>query len=90
MFISGVQQIYTLFSCTYTYIRSFRDSFPIKVITEYFFINFKNNLKNLFLTVLGLRYCAGFFLVVESGGYSLVAVRRLLIAVASLVAEPGL
>ena len=40
--------------------------------------------------MLGLRYCAGSSLVVESGGYSLVAVRRLLIAVASLVAEPGL
>ena len=40
--------------------------------------------------MLGLRYCAGFSLVVESGGNSLVAVHRLLIEVASLVAEPGL
>ena len=32
----------------------------------------------------------GFSLVVASGGYSLVAVHRLLIAVASLVAEPRL
>ena len=41
----------------------------------------------LFLTVLGLHCCQGFSLVADSGGYSLVAVRRLLIAVASLVVE---
>ena len=34
--------------------------------------------------------CAGFSLVLESRGYSLVAVLRLLVAVASLVAEHGL
>ena len=41
----------------------------------------------LFLIVLGLHCCQGFSLVADSGGDSLVAVRRLLIAVASLVVE---
>ena len=40
-----------------------------------------------FLAVLGPPCCAGFSLVVASGGYSLAAVCRLLIAVAPLVAE---
>ena len=40
----------------------------------------------LFLAVLGLHCWAGFSLVAASGGYSLVAVFRLLIAVVSLVA----
>ena len=44
----------------------------------------------LFLALLGLRCCAGFSLVVASGGNFLVAVCRLLIAVASLVAEQRL
>ena len=39
----------------------------------------------LFLAVLGPRCCAGFSLVVASGGFSLVAVP--LIAVASLISE---
>ena len=43
-----------------------------------------------FLAVLGLCGCTGFSLVAVSGGYSLVEVRELLIAVASLVAEGGL
>ena len=43
-----------------------------------------------FLAVLGLRCCTGFSLVAASGGYSLVAACRLLMAVASLVAEQGL
>ena len=38
----------------------------------------------------GLHYCVGFPVVAVNGGYSLVAVCRLLIAVASLVAEHGL
>ena len=42
------------------------------------------------LAVPGLRCCAGFSLVLESRGYSLAAVLRLLVAVASLVAEHGL
>ena len=37
--------------------------------------------------MLSLRCYAGFFLVAESGGYSLVAVGRLLTVVSSLVAE---
>ena len=43
---------------------------------------------NFFLAVLGLHCCEGFSLVV-SQGYSLAVVLRLLIAVASLVAEHG-
>ena len=39
------------------------------------------------LAVLGLHCCVGFSLVAASGGYSLVVVRRLLVAVASLVVE---
>ena len=54
-----------------------------------FFCFFKQNFY-LFLAVLGLFCCVGFSLVAASGGYSLVAVLRLLIAVASLVAEHGL
>ena len=42
------------------------------------------------MAVLGLCCCAGFSLLAENGGFSLVAVHRLLIAVASLVAEHGL
>ena len=42
---------------------------------------------HLFLAVLGLGCCAGFSLVVASGGYSLFVVLRLLIGMASLVAE---
>ena len=41
----------------------------------------------LFLAVLGLHCCTGISLLAASGGYSLVAMLRLLIAVASLVAE---
>ena len=44
----------------------------------------------LFLAVLGLHCCVGFSLVVASGGYSLNAVRGLLIVEASLVVECGL
>ena len=44
----------------------------------------------VFLAVPCLRSCVGFSLVVESRGYSLVAVCGLLIAVTSLVAEHGL
>ena len=52
----------------------------------FFFLSFVY----LFLAVLGLHCSAGFSLVVASGGYSLVAVCGLLIAVASLIAEHGL
>ena len=45
----------------------------------------------LFLAVLGLRCCTGCCsLAAESGGHSLVAGCRLLMAAASLVAEQGL
>ena len=39
--------------------------------------------------MLGLRCYVGFSLVVESEGYSLVAVCRFLIVAASLIAEHG-
>ena len=44
----------------------------------------------LFLAVLGLHCYVGFSLVAASGGYSLAAVHRFLIAVASPVVEHGL
>ena len=47
----------------------------------------KNNFIYLFLAVLSLRCCSGFSLVVEGAGYSLVAVCRLLIMVASVVVK---
>ena len=50
---------------------------------------FKNNLTYLFLTVLSLRCCMGFSLVVVSRGYSSAVVHRLPIVVASLT-ERGL
>ena len=40
--------------------------------------------------MLGLHCCAGFSIVGEGGGYSLVAVHGLLTVVTSLVAEHGL
>ena len=49
-----------------------------------------NNFIYIFLAVLGLSYCVGFSLDVASGGYSLIVVLRLLIAVASLGAKHGL
>ena len=42
------------------------------------------------LVVLGLCICTGFSLAVASGGYSLVAVHKLLVAAASLVVEHSL
>ena len=44
----------------------------------------------LFLAVLGLGCCTSFSLVATSGSYSRVVACRLLIAVASLMAEHGL
>ena len=44
----------------------------------------------LFLALSGSHCCTGLSLVVASRGYSLVAVRGLLLGVASLVAEHGL
>ena len=51
-----------------------------------FFYNFMY-LFLFLLTVLSLHCYAGFSLVVANGNYSLIVVHRLLIAVASLVAE---
>ena len=45
---------------------------------------------DLFLAVLGLSCCTALSLVVESGGYLPAAVHRLLLALASLVAEHSL
>ena len=50
----------------------------------------KKKIIYLFLAGLGLHCCADFSLVAGSRGYSTVAVRGLLIAVASLVAEHAL
>ena len=56
---------------------------------RFYFFNFlffkKVLFMYLFLTVLGLRRYMGFSLVVASGGLLFVAVRGLLIAVASVV-----
>ena len=49
-----------------------------------------NHFTYLFLAVLGLCCCKDFCLVAASGGYSLVAMCRLPIVMASLVAEHGL
>ena len=57
----------------------------------YVFIYFKNFLKtNLFLAALGLRCCARVFSSCGERWLLFVAVRGLLIVVASLVAEHGL
>ena len=42
------------------------------------------------MAVLGLRYCVGFSLVVESGGYSLAVVLGLPVAETFLVVKRGL
>ena len=57
--------------------------FVCSLFYMYLFYNFIY----LFLTVLGLRCCEGFSLVVAGGGYSLLVMRGLFIAAASLVAE---
>ena len=50
--------------------------------------DFLDNFIYLFIAVLGLLCCCkGFYLVAESGSYSLVVVLRLLIVVASLVTD---
>ena len=70
-------------SPTVTPIGSFREfKFPTPSIKKKFF--------HLFLAVLALCCCMGFFLAAESRDCSLVPVCRLLIAVASLIAEDGL
>ena len=64
-------------------------------LTNIYFKNFilfyfKNLFICLFLAVLGLRCCTRAFSSCGEQGLLFVAVRRLLIAVASLVAEHGL
>ena len=44
---------------------------------------------NLFLAVLGLRYCTGSSLAAERRSYSLAAVHEVLIPAVSLVMERG-
>ena len=56
----------------------------------FFFFLFKIYFIYLFLAVLGLRCCAWAFSSCSERGLLFVAVHRLLIAVASLVAEHGL
>ena len=61
-------------------------AYPLRKRAFFFFFNvmaqlfFKNNFY-LFLAVLGLCSCASFSLVAASGGSSLVAAHRMLIAV---------
>ena len=57
---------------------------------SYVLFFFLNKFIYLFLAVLGLRCCAWAFSSCGEWGLLFVAVRRLLIAVASLVAEHGL
>ena len=56
----------------------------------YFILFYFFKLNNLFLAALGLRCCTQAFSSCGKRGLLFVAVRRLLIAVASLVAEHGL
>ena len=55
-----------------------------------FFFFFFNVYLFIFCCSGSLLLCSGFSLIGESRGYSLVVVHRLLIVVASLVAEHGL
>ena len=53
-------------------------------------IDFKKSLFTFFFLAVLCSPCVGFTLVAESGGYSLVEVHKLLIAVASLLVEHAL
>ena len=77
-------------SCFVLPLPGFTFFFPLNNGFAFFLFNVGVCLYNfiyLFLAVLGLRCCGGFSLVAASASYSLVAVCRLLIVVASLVAE---
>ena len=63
-----------------------RQQKPKSILFFFFF----NNFIYLSLAVLGFRCQVGFSLVAVIGGYSLVAVQRLLIVVTSLIEEHGL
>ena len=52
--------------------------------SSFFFFNNFYLFTYLFLALLGLRCCRDFSLVVASGGYSLAALPKLLIVVASV------
>ena len=52
---------------------------------QFFHCHLKFLFVSLFLVMLGLCYCVGFTLVVESGGYSLTVVLGFPIAETSLV-----
>ena len=62
----------------------------VKHLFIYLFIFYINLFIYLFLAALGLRCCARAFSSCSERGLLFVAVRRLLIAVASLNAEHGL
>ena len=62
----------------------------ITSVAGQFLFEFFLKLINLFLAALGLRCCMGAFSSCGKRGLLCVAVRGLLIAVASLVAEHGL
>ena len=61
----------------------------LKPIFKILYFFFKNNFMYIFSAVLGLWWWMSFSVVAVSGGYCLPVVCRLLIAVASLVAELG-
>ena len=64
---------------------------PGDLITIYFFIYYKFiYFINLYLAVLGLCHCVRAFSSCGEQGLLFIAVHRLLVAVASLVAEHGL
>ena len=60
-----------------------------KTIITPFLLNMRHLYYCLFLAVLGLHCCMGFSLVLVNGGYSRVAVPEFLIAMASVVGQPG-
>ena len=66
------------------------DSYPLRHQGSPFFIDFFKNLFYLPLAVLGLHCCMRVFSSCSEWGLLFVAVRGLLIAVASLVGEHGL
>ena len=64
---------------------------PLPLLSLFSLLNIKKNFFLVyFLALLDLRCCEGSFPAVVSRGYSLVEMCRLLTAVASLVAVPGL
>ena len=75
---------------TMLYITSLVITYNWKFVPLFFFSYLTYNRIYVFLGVLGLRDCEGFFLVVISRGHSLVVVCRLLIGEASLLADHGL